>query len=218
MDSHLYPDYLVPPNYDSLLGKLIVWAEDRDKVGGPLWARERGWMRGEGGRSLDRPSGAGPSRVLSVAGSTTPQTRTLRPSNAHQPSPPRPPHYPPPQAITRMLRALDETVIVGVPTTGPFHKLILNHPAFRAGDVDTGFIPKYQEELTTPPPEPKVGGRDGWGGARGGGGAWVADGCFRLAFGRANPRLLQPRPRPRQVKTFLVDRLKAGKVKKPVVA
>jgi acetyl-CoA carboxylase biotin carboxylase subunit len=32
MDSHLYPDYLVPPNYDSLLGKLIVWGEDRDKV------------------------------------------------------------------------------------------------------------------------------------------------------------------------------------------
>jgi acetyl-CoA carboxylase biotin carboxylase subunit len=32
MDSHLYPDYLVPPNYDSLLGKLIVWAEDRDKA------------------------------------------------------------------------------------------------------------------------------------------------------------------------------------------
>lgn len=36
MDSHLYPDYLVPPNYDSLLGKLIVWAEDRDKVGRAL--------------------------------------------------------------------------------------------------------------------------------------------------------------------------------------
>ena len=30
MDSHLYPDYTVPPNYDSLLGKLIVWGEDRD--------------------------------------------------------------------------------------------------------------------------------------------------------------------------------------------
>lgn len=29
MDSHLYPDYVVPPNYDSLLGKLIVWGEDR---------------------------------------------------------------------------------------------------------------------------------------------------------------------------------------------
>ncbi len=30
MDSHLYPDYLVPPNYDSLLGKLIVWGENRE--------------------------------------------------------------------------------------------------------------------------------------------------------------------------------------------
>ena len=32
MDSHLYPDYLVPPNYDSLLGKLIVWADTRDNA------------------------------------------------------------------------------------------------------------------------------------------------------------------------------------------
>ncbi len=32
MDSHLYPDYLVPPNYDSLLGKLIVWGADREAV------------------------------------------------------------------------------------------------------------------------------------------------------------------------------------------
>jgi len=90
MDSHLYPGYLVPPNYDSLLGKLIVWGEDRD------------------------------------------------------------------QAIARMLRALDETVIAGVPTTGPFHKLILNHPAFREGNVDTGFIPKYIDELNTPPAPSKV--------------------------------------------------------------
>ncbi|KAF8070883.1 biotin carboxylase 1 [Scenedesmus sp. PABB004] len=90
MDSHLYPDYLVPPNYDSLLGKLIVWGEDRD------------------------------------------------------------------QAITRMLRALDETVITGVPTTGPFHKLILNNEAFRAGDVDTGFIPKHIDNLNVPPPTSRV--------------------------------------------------------------
>lgn len=55
-----------------------------------------------------------------------------------------------------MLRALDETVITGVPTTAPFHKLILNHHAFKAGDVDTGFIPKYQEELSTPPATPRV--------------------------------------------------------------
>ena len=32
MDSHLYPSYLVPSHYDSLLGKLIVWAEDRNQV------------------------------------------------------------------------------------------------------------------------------------------------------------------------------------------
>jgi acetyl-CoA carboxylase biotin carboxylase subunit len=90
MDSHLYPDYLVPPNYDSLLGKLIVWGADRE------------------------------------------------------------------QAIARMQRALDECVITGVPTTGPFHKLILDHHAFKAGTVDTGFIPKYIDELKTPPPTSKL--------------------------------------------------------------
>ena len=29
MDSHLYGGYDVPPYYDSLLGKLVVWGEDR---------------------------------------------------------------------------------------------------------------------------------------------------------------------------------------------
>lgn len=85
MDSHLYPDYMVPPNYDSLLGKLIVWGEDR----------------------------------------TT--------------------------AINRMKRALSETVIAGVPTTIPYHLLILDNKDFIAGDVDTGFIPKHADELASPP-------------------------------------------------------------------
>lgn len=89
MDSHLYPDYLVPPNYDSLLGKLIVWGEDREA------------------------------------------------------------------AINRMKRALNETVIAGVPTTIPYHLLLLDHPAFVSGDVDTGFIVKYADDLTEPPPMPK---------------------------------------------------------------
>ena len=31
-DHMLYPGYTVPPFYDSLLGKLIVWAEDREKA------------------------------------------------------------------------------------------------------------------------------------------------------------------------------------------
>ena len=89
MDSHLYPDYVVPPNYDSLLGKLIVWGEDREA------------------------------------------------------------------AITRMKRALTETIIAGVPTTILYHLLILDNADFIAGDVDTGFIPKHQDELAEPPVLPE---------------------------------------------------------------
>ena len=29
MDSHIYTDYQIPPYYDSLIGKLIVWGRDR---------------------------------------------------------------------------------------------------------------------------------------------------------------------------------------------
>jgi acetyl-CoA carboxylase biotin carboxylase subunit len=32
VDSHLYPGYVVPPTYDSLLGKLIVWGATRDEA------------------------------------------------------------------------------------------------------------------------------------------------------------------------------------------
>jgi acetyl-CoA/propionyl-CoA carboxylase, biotin carboxylase, biotin carboxyl carrier protein len=41
------------------------------------------------------------------------------------------------QARGRMLRALDEFVIQGVPTTIPFHRLAMQDPAFAAGDVST---------------------------------------------------------------------------------
>ncbi|KAK7369834.1 hypothetical protein VNO80_11879 [Phaseolus coccineus] len=91
MDSHIYPDYVVPPTYDSLLGKLIVWAPNREK------------------------------------------------------------------AIERMKRALDDTVITGVPTTIDYHKLILDIEDFRDGKVDTAFIPKHEEELAIPPPKTELG-------------------------------------------------------------
>lgn len=80
----------MPPNYDSLLGKLIVWGEDRQ------------------------------------------------------------------QAIARMKRALNELVISGVPTTTIYHTLILEIEDFINGDVDTGFIPKHQADLSEPPPPREV--------------------------------------------------------------
>lgn len=84
MDSHVYPDYVVPPSYDSLLGKLIVWAPTRER------------------------------------------------------------------AIERMKRALNDTIITGVPTTIDYHKLILEVEDFKTGKVDTAFIPKHEEELAAP--------------------------------------------------------------------
>lgn len=84
MDSHIYSDYVVPPSYDSLLGKLIVWAPTRER------------------------------------------------------------------AIARMLRALNDTIITGIPTTIDYHKLILEIQDFKDGKVDTAFIPKHEEELASP--------------------------------------------------------------------
>jgi acetyl/propionyl-CoA carboxylase alpha subunit len=32
VDTHLYPGYEIPPFYDSLLAKLIVWGESREQA------------------------------------------------------------------------------------------------------------------------------------------------------------------------------------------
>jgi acetyl-CoA carboxylase biotin carboxylase subunit len=47
------------------------------------------------------------------------------------------------EAIRRMLRALREYVIVGPTANVAFHRWALAHPAFRAGDIDTGFIDRH---------------------------------------------------------------------------
>jgi acetyl-CoA carboxylase biotin carboxylase subunit len=47
------------------------------------------------------------------------------------------------EAIQRMLRALREYVIVGPTANVAFHRWALEHPAFRAGDIDTGFIGRH---------------------------------------------------------------------------
>ncbi|PKQ10366.1 MAG: acetyl-CoA carboxylase biotin carboxylase subunit [Actinobacteria bacterium HGW-Actinobacteria-9] len=81
VDSHLYSGYRVPPNYDSLLAKLIVWGETRA------------------------------------------------------------------EAIARARRALDEFIIIGIPTTIPFHQLVIETEAFRSGDVYTDFIDTHMADL-----------------------------------------------------------------------
>ena len=73
-DSHVYQGYLVPPYYDSLLGKLIVWGRDRE------------------------------------------------------------------ECLARSRWALEQFLVDGVKTVIPFHRIVLEHPLFVAGDVNTHFI------------------------------------------------------------------------------
>jgi 3-methylcrotonyl-CoA carboxylase alpha subunit len=50
-------------------------------------------------------------------------------------------------AITRLSAALGQFVIDGITTNIPFLQRILEHPAFRAGDVDTGFLDREGASL-----------------------------------------------------------------------
>jgi acetyl/propionyl-CoA carboxylase alpha subunit len=43
-------------------------------------------------------------------------------------------------AIRRMRRALDELAVVGVPTSQPFHRRVMDEPDFAAGDYDNGYV------------------------------------------------------------------------------
>jgi acetyl-CoA carboxylase biotin carboxylase subunit len=81
LDTHVEDGYLVPPYYDSLLGKLVVWDETR------------------------------------------------------------------PQAIDRMLRALGELVLEGVPTTRELAIDILRSEEFASGRYSTGFLAEVAERL-----------------------------------------------------------------------
>jgi acetyl-CoA carboxylase, biotin carboxylase subunit len=55
------------------------------------------------------------------------------------------------EAIARMRRAVAEYAVLGITTTLPFFDRVLRHPAFVAGDVDTGFIERHRSELFSPP-------------------------------------------------------------------
>ncbi|WP_434597093.1 acetyl/propionyl/methylcrotonyl-CoA carboxylase subunit alpha [Pseudomonas sp. R4-76] len=57
------------------------------------------------------------------------------------------------QARLRLLSMLDEFAIGGLKTNINFLRRIIAHPAFAAAELDTGFIPRYQEQLL-PAPQP----------------------------------------------------------------
>jgi acetyl-CoA carboxylase biotin carboxylase subunit len=50
------------------------------------------------------------------------------------------------EAVARMQRALDETLIQGVQTTIPFHQKTLLHPDFLAGRTSTRFLDRLMRE------------------------------------------------------------------------
>ncbi len=59
-----------------------------------------------------------------------------------------------PAAVRRLAQALAEYEIAGVATNLPLLRAIAAHPAFAAGALDTGFIPRHAEMLLAPPPPP----------------------------------------------------------------
>ncbi|MCY1476428.1 Biotin carboxylase [compost metagenome] len=80
LDTHVYSGYTIPPNYDSMIAKLITTAQTRE------------------------------------------------------------------EAISKMKRALDEFVIEGVKTTIPFHRQLMDDPAYVAGDYTTKFMESFKME------------------------------------------------------------------------
>ena len=77
LDTHVYAGYTIPPNYDSMIAKLITTAQTRE------------------------------------------------------------------EAIHKMKRALDEFVIEGIKTTIPFHRQLMDHPAYISGDYTTKFMEDF---------------------------------------------------------------------------
>ncbi len=83
LDTHVYAGYSIPPNYDSMIAKLITTAQTRE------------------------------------------------------------------EAINKMKRALDEFVIEGIKTTIPFHRQLMDHPDYLAGNYTT----KFMEDFVIQPEE-----------------------------------------------------------------
>jgi len=83
LDTHVYAGYSIPPNYDSMIAKLITTAQTRE------------------------------------------------------------------EAIHKMKRALDEFVIEGIKTTIPFHRQLMEHPDYLAGNYTTKFMEDFEIQQET---------------------------------------------------------------------
>ncbi len=60
------------------------------------------------------------------------------------------------RAIARMRRALDELAIVGVPTSQPFHRRVMDEPAFVEGRYDIGYLDARDDRLLEPTDDARV--------------------------------------------------------------
>jgi acetyl-CoA carboxylase biotin carboxylase subunit len=56
-----------------------------------------------------------------------------------------------PQAVDRLLRALADYHVHGIATNTHYLRAVLDHPAFRSGDYDTGFCTAFAKELVVAP-------------------------------------------------------------------
>jgi len=59
-------------------------------------------------------------------------------------------------AIRRMARALDELLIVGVPTSQPFHRRVMDEPTFGRGEYDISYIDRVGGDLLSRRPAPTL--------------------------------------------------------------
>jgi acetyl/propionyl-CoA carboxylase alpha subunit len=55
-----------------------------------------------------------------------------------------------------MRRALDEYHVGGIRTNLAFHRRVMRHPPFLAGDYDTGYIERHKADLQPPAPAPET--------------------------------------------------------------
>jgi len=56
------------------------------------------------------------------------------------------------EAIRILRRALDEFIVEGISTTIPFHRKLMDHPDFNAGNFDTSFVDRFLRRDTKDAP------------------------------------------------------------------